>query len=127
MKALIMSMCCLWLAGCVSTHMAKYVGSDIREVIIDSGNPVNVFDLADGKRAFQFYWGGGTMEVPRETTTTGHVSVIGSTAWTSQTSVTTGGYVVERKGCLTTYIAGWDATKNGWIILETRYPKRLVC
>lgn len=115
------------LVGCVSAHMAKYVGGDIREVIIDSGNPVNAFDLADRKRAFQFYWGGGTIQVPQTTSTTGQATVAGNTAWTSATSITTGGYLVESKGCLITYIAEWNETKNGWVVIGTRYPKRAVC
>lgn len=117
----------LLLASCVSTHMAKYVGGDIREVIIDSGNPVNAFDLADGKRAFQFYWGGGAFQMPQTTNTTGQATVIGNAVWTSSTSITTGGYLVESKGCLITYIAAWNNEKNGWIVVDTKYPSRAFC
>lgn len=117
----------LFLTSCVSSHMAKYVGEDIREVIIDSGNPVNAFDMPDGERAFQFYWGGGTYQSPHITSTVGLLTLSGNTAWTTATSITTGGYLVDNKGCLITYIAIWNEAKNGWIVKDTRYPKRTVC
>ena len=53
-----------FMAGCASTHMQQYLGKDIREVVMDSGPPENVLDLGDGRRAFQFYWGGGSFLVP---------------------------------------------------------------
>lgn len=48
----------LSLAACVSQEMAGYVGKDITEVFMTQGRPVDEFDLPDGNRAFQFYWGG---------------------------------------------------------------------
>ena len=36
--------------GCVSTHMKQYLGKDARYVAVDSGPPVNVFDMPDGRR-----------------------------------------------------------------------------
>lgn len=66
------------LSGCASTHMAQYVDKDIREVILDSGPPINVMDMGQGVRAFQFRWGGGTFVVPQLPTATGRAAVIGT-------------------------------------------------
>ena len=113
----------LLLAACVSTHMEQYVGRDIRDVMVDSGEPVNVFDMGDGRRAFQFYWGGGTIAVPQKTTTTG--SVVGNTVYLDSTTYPGG--VVHNPGCLITYFARHDEANNAWIVSEISYPERLVC
>lgn len=115
------------VAGCASTHMKQYIGKDIREVVIDSGPPINAFDMGDGRRVFQFRWGGGTYTVPQTTTVTGSATAIGNSAWYSGTAITTGGGVVSSEGCILTYFASWDESKKAWIVVEYRVPKGLVC
>ena len=115
------------LTGCASTHMQQYVGKDIREVIIDSGPPVNALDLEGGRRAFQFRWGGGSFVVPSQTTTTGQVNVTGNTAWLQSRSITTGGGVVTSEGCIIAYITTFSETRQSWIVESYRIPKQLVC
>jgi len=115
------------MAGCASTHMKQYMGKDIREVIIDNGPPFNAFDMGDGRRAFQFYWGGGTYTVPQTTTITGSTNTIGNSSWYSGTAITTGGGTVTSKGCILTYFAKWDEAKKAWVITEYRVPNQLVC
>ena len=115
------------LAACASSHMKQYVGRDIREVMLDSGPPINAFDMPDGTRAFQFRWGGGTYSVPQTTSTTGSVTAIGHSAWFQSQSITSGGGTVTSEGCVITYFANWNAQSNGWIVVSYRVPKQLVC
>lgn len=114
-------------ASCVSTHMKKYVGRDARYIAVDDGPPVNVFDMPDGRRAFQYRWGGGHYVVPKTTSTQGQVQLVGDAAYYSQQKVESGGFVVESEGCLITYFADWNSAKNGWIVVDISYPKRPVC
>ena len=115
------------VAGCASTHMKQYMGQDIREVVIDSGPPINAFDMGDGQRAFQFLWGGGTVALPQVTTTSGQVNAVGNTAWFSGTAITSGGGTYHSDGCVLTYLTRWDVARKGWIVTSYRYPQRLVC
>jgi hypothetical protein len=117
----------LLAAGCVSTHMKKFIGLDARYIEVESGPPVNVLDLPDGHRAFQYLWGGGTYVVPATTRTEGKGRLVGDAAYYSEERVQTGGFVVDNPGCLITYYSTWDAAKKGWIVTSISYPKRLVC
>jgi hypothetical protein len=113
--------------ACVSTHMKKFVGRDARFIELESGPPVNVMDMPDGTRAFQFYWGGGSYVVPERTTTEGQAARVGSTLYYSEERVTRGGFVVDNPGCLVTYFGTWNDAKQGWIVTAISYPKTLVC
>lgn len=115
------------VSACASTHMKKFIGKDVRYIQIDDGAPVNVFDLPDGRRAFQYLWGGGRYVVPQTTTTQGQVQLVGDKAYYTEQKVESGGFVVDNPGCLITYIAEWSAEKKGWIVVDFSYPKRLVC
>ena len=127
MKVAFIALLSVLLLGCVSTHMKQYLGKDIREVVLDSGPPLNAMDMEGGVRAFQFRWGGGTYRVPTTTTTTGSVSTSGNSAWFNSTSITSGGGVVHSRGCLISYLTEWDDVRETWIVRDIRYPKRLVC
>ena len=113
----------LFLSGCVSTHMKQYIGMDIREVILDSGPPLNAMDMGGGVRAFQFRWGGGS--IPSITTTDGTITSYGNSAWLSSTSITIGGGISE--GCLISYMTTWNSVRQTWVVTDIRYPKRLLC
>lgn len=115
------------LSGCVSTHMKKFIGKDVRYIEIDDGAPVKVFDLPDGRRAFQYLWGGGRYVVPQTTTTSGQVQLVGDKAYYTEQKIESGGFVVDNPGCVITYIAEWNAARKGWIVMDISYPKRLVC
>jgi hypothetical protein len=112
----------LSLAACVSQEMASYMGKDITEVFMTQGHPVDEFDLPDGNRAFQFYWGGGAISFPSTSTTT--VTVVGNQAFANTQGF--GGGVVHSQGCLITYI-GTPNDKKSWTVTAYRYPDRLVC
>jgi hypothetical protein len=127
MRAATIILATLLAAGCASTKMKQYVGKDIREVILDDGPPMHVLDLPDGTRAFQYPFGGGTYTAPTVTTTTGNVSRIGSQAWLSATSISSGGGTVTMPPCTISYIATWDGNMGGWIVRDYRIPKQMFC
>jgi hypothetical protein len=107
--------------------MKKFIGRDARYIQVEDGLPVNVFDLPDGVRAFQYYWGGGRYVVPKTTSTAGEVQLVGNAAYYSERQIETGGAVIDSPGCLITYLTKWDAAKQGWIVTSISYPHRLVC
>jgi hypothetical protein len=103
--------------------MKQFVGKDIREVMVADGPPVHQFDMGDGRRAFQWYIGGGTYVIPQ--TTTGTVTNVGGQAFVNAT--TTGGQVVSSEGCLVTYIAVPGEKNGAWIVKDIAFPDRLFC
>lgn len=86
------------------------------------GKPEAVFDLPDGRRAFQFYWGGGSGVVPGTSLST--IAPAGAGTY-AVTTTSTPAMVYENKGCLVTLIA--RPSGNDFIVEEYRIPKRLVC
>lgn len=112
----------LSLVGCASTAMKRYVGTSISEAYMAYGQPEAVFDLPDGRRAFQFYWGGGAGVVPGTSRST--VAPVGGGAY-AVTTTSTPTMIYESKGCLVTLIA--RPVGNDFIVEEYRIPKRLVC
>jgi hypothetical protein len=119
MRPLILAV--LLLSGCVSTEMNRYVGQDISEVFMAYGRPENVFDLPDGRRAFQYRRGEGEVFVPGYSST--RISAQGNEAWVNTTS--TPSARIESQGCVLTFVAVQNG--NGWRVTETRVPRQLVC
>ncbi len=117
----------LVLSGCDSTMMKKSIGGDIRLVILDHGDPVRIMDMGDGRRAYQFRYGGGTYVLPEKTKVTGSITGVGNSAVYSGKKTKSGGQVVSSPGCLLTYFAKKDEAKNAWIVVGIRVPKQLVC
>lgn len=109
------------LSACVSTEMKGYVGKDVSEVLMAYGQPEQVLDLPDGRRAWQFRWGGGRAVLPGRAQTT--VQSVGNTA--VGTTTATPSMIVDSEGCLITYIG--TRTGNYWTITDIRVPKQLVC
>ena len=106
--------------------MKRFIGKDTRYIDIDDGAPVNAFDLPDGRRAFQYPWGGGTYAVPHTTTTGGRVQLVANTAYHTERKLPEA-YTVENPGCVITYIAEWSGAKNGWFVVAISNPTRAVC
>jgi len=115
------------VTSCASTYMHQYMGQNIKEIIIDNGPPVNVFDYDQKTRVFQWYWGGGQYTTPRSTTSSERSTSFESSTWTTSNSLVSGGDTVSSKGCLLSYLARWDSIQEAWIVVETRKPKALVC
>lgn len=111
----------LALSGCASTAMNRHVGKSISEAYFAYGKPENIFDLPDGRRAFQFRWGGGNMIVPGQSNTTIMPSGFGYNV----TTTTVPAAYIESKGCLVSLIAAPNG--NDFVVQEYRIPKTLVC
>ena len=109
------------LGGCVSTEMKRYVGKPIEDALISYGKPENVFEFPDGRRAYQFRWGGGTIVTPARgqavASSFGNMTVVQTTS--------TPAMVLDSPCCLITYITRNNGT--GYVIEDYRYPKKLVC
>lgn len=112
------------LAGCASTQMRQYVGKDIREVMLDAGQPWDAMDMGDGVRAFVYPFGGGTYTFPAVSTTTGTISRSG---WLDATTITRPGGTVSMPPCRMTYLTRWNPATQGWVVHDYRIPKELVC
>lgn len=111
------------LSGCLASSEAKnQIGKSLTQLMIEKGRPVNTFDMPDGRRAVQYYWGGGTVVLP--TTSHSTVNVVGNTAYI-RTHTNPGG-TYHSKGCLMTYIARANGNSE-WIVEEGHWPKRLFC
>lgn len=112
----------LALAACASTAMNKYVGGSVSEAYMSYGQPEAVFDLPDGRRAFQFYWGGAKGVAPANVQTNIQPTGLGGY---QVTTTGTPAMAYETKGCLVTLIA--RPVSNDFIVEEYRVPQRLVC
>jgi hypothetical protein len=111
----------LLLTGCASQFAKQYVGQDVVALELDNGKPANVVEMPDGRRAYQYHWGGGTFVAPQYSS--GTVNVIGNTAFiNTQTSPAA---VVSSPGCLISFIA--ERRGAQWIVVEARWPERLAC
>ena len=113
------------LAGCVTASqvLQGYMGRPIQDAVVDYGPPANVFDMGDGRRAFQWSM---TRSYQMPTTTQTNVNVYappgGAFINGTATSRTTGGQVVEST-CLYTAFASWDASRNAWIVVGFQKPR----
>ena len=110
---------CIILASCASQIMQGYVGKDINEAILDYGQPANIIDLGDGKRAFQWAMGNTTI-TPGMTFNNGQVNALGNTANVSITSYTTP-TVINNDTCLYVLIA--EQRNNHWMVTNYRKPR----
>jgi hypothetical protein len=112
---------CATVSACAS-HFAKgYIGKTAVDLELENGKPANIVELPDGRRSYQYYWGGGTFVTPQ--TTTGSVNVIGNTALVH--AQTTPAAVISSPGCIINFIA--EQQGDRWVVTEARWPNRLVC
>lgn len=101
--------------------MKKLVGLPVQEAAIEYGQPVNVMDMPDGRRVFQFQ-SQRTAYMPATANTQG--SVWGNT-WNSTTQVY-GGHPVNIE-CTYTFYTAWDDSQGAWMVVDYKVPKRLIC
>lgn len=111
----------LVLSACASTEMRGFVGKPVEETAFAYGRPANVIDLPDGRRGYQYRWGGGAVVAPGHAVTT--ASTVGGV--TTATTTATPTAVFESRGCLITFIARDHG--HGYVVEEYRVPKQLVC
>jgi hypothetical protein len=106
--------------------MKRYVGQDIREVILTSGQPISAIDMGGGVRAFQFMIGGATKTAVVSSMHT-QISPSSASQWLSNTEISSSGSTISSSGCVVSYLTEWDERRSGWIVTGYRYPAQLVC
>lgn len=105
------------LGGCVADTMRGYIGQDVRQVELAYGPPVNVIDLGNGARAYQW---------ARISTSSTPVSAVTTTTKEkggrrmSQTELVGGETAVTR--CLYVFMTAWSPQRNGWLVTGIRPP-----
>ena len=92
----------LMLGACASQFANSYIGKDSVVLELENGKPVNIVELPDGMRSFQYYWGGESVVIPG----TG-VAGLGS------------------PGCLINFIA--ERRGDRWFVVKTQWIDRIVC
>lgn len=118
------------LAGCATTTMENYMGRTVQEVAVTYGPPTNVFDMPDGRRAFQ--WQIDTsFNAPARSTTYGTAQVYappGSSYGTvnAQSTTVTTPATTSTISCLYTMYGKWDEERQAWILVGFEKP-RFIC
>ncbi|MCV2881991.1 hypothetical protein [Actibacterium sp. XHP0104] len=87
-----------FVSGCASQIMESYVGKDITEVIVKYGPPMNMLEMPDGRKAFQWRV---DSNVVLPSTTTYNATTYGNV--TTGYATTTGGYVGSSRCVYTLY------------------------
>ncbi len=106
------------LMGCAAPVLDKYMGRSIVDPMLDFGQPAEVFDLPDGRRAYQW-------EVDKQASRPSPRPVIGvgigvgRGGWGNVTTIGTS-YETYTKTCRYTLIATRRGT--GWIVTDQRNP-----
>ena len=106
-----------FLAGCVSASqiMGEFVGQDVTKAIVKYGPPANVFDLPDGRRAFQ--WRISSSIIMPQTT---NYSATGYGNTVFGTATTTGGYLGDQVCFYTLY--GQKNKNRSWTVVGFEQP-----
>lgn len=107
--------------GCVSGQMKKLVGLPIQEAAIEYGAPINVVDMPDGRRVFQFA-SSRTVHTPVQAQTQG--SGFGN-SYQANTTVYGGNPV--QINCTYTFYTTWNESASTWMVTDFKAPDRLIC
>lgn len=119
----------LLLSGCATTIMDGFVGKPLQQVMVRYGPPANVFDMPDGRRAFQWNISSNYV-VPGSSqsyTTANVYAPPGAFATVNATTygTSTPGYVGQMD-CLYTMYGQYDAVTKAWVLVGYEKP-RLMC
>jgi hypothetical protein len=107
------------LAGCAPPVLDKYMGRSIVDPMLDFGKPDEVFDLADGRRAFQWeVERQGTRPSPRPVIGVG--IGVGGGGWGNVTTVGTS-YESYTISCRYTLIG--TPRGSDWVVTGQRQPE----
>lgn len=112
----------LVLAACAS-EMERYVGRSISEVMLDYGPPDDVFELSDGRRAYQWEVkkeGFRPAPGPRIGVGIGVGSGWRGGMWGGQVTTLNTAYVPYSKTCRYTLIS--DKRGSQWFVSDFRRP-----
>lgn len=125
MKRLATAAAALVLSGCATGIMEGYIGQPVQAGIARYGPPEYVFDMPDGRRAFQWRMESSTV---MPTQTYGQVNIYappGSYAQANYHQTTTGGQTVTQV-CRYTMYARHDAASGAWVFESFEKPS-LMC
>lgn len=100
-----------------SQTMQSYVGISVEQVMLKEGPPINVFDMPDGRRVFQWTDTKSYTSSPL-TNTTGYVDGSGTIR---TTAITTGGRTHEWD-CLYSLYAVQSGNSENWVITGFEDP-----
>jgi hypothetical protein len=99
--------------------MQGYVGRSLSEPMLDHGSPTEVFELSDGRRAYQWeITKEGFRPAPRPTIGIG--VGIGTGGWGGGVTTVNQSYVPYSKTCRYTLIT--DKRGNDWVVSSLRKP-----
>jgi hypothetical protein len=120
----------LLLSGCATQIMQGFVGQPVQNAMLKYGPPMNVMDMPDGTRAFQWEIKSSVV-MPGTSTAYGTANIYAppgsSFATVSGNSTTTymPGQVINSR-CLYTMYGQWQAARNAWIFTGYEKPP-LIC
>lgn len=135
MKRILGIISCLVLVGCTSTEdrLLAYVGQPVQMAAINNGPPTHYYDLAKGKRAFQ--WEKVIVrQLPGSSTTSSYGSATGQATKSGNTvfgnaygqSSSTTTYTPAQQinsTCRYTLYADWDDPRQTWIVSGIEKPR----
>lgn len=91
----------LLLVGCTSQIMAGYIGKSIKEPMLDYGPPINIIELDDNRRAYQWnIVSSGAIPITTPSSTTAY----GPTGYTTVNTTNTT-YIPYSDSCIYTLTA----------------------
>lgn len=127
--ALAVGLAALGLASCASSIMEGFVGQPLQAGIARYGAPELVFDMPDGRRAFQWRMESQTV-MPTTTYGNANTNIYAppgafASAQTNFSQTTYGGDVVQQV-CRYTMYARWNEAGNAWIFESFEKPS-LMC
>lgn len=118
----------LALSGCATSTMEGFIGQPVQIGVARYGPPDMVFDMPDGRRAFQWRIDSTTM-MPVTTTGTSTTNLFAppgayASARTNYSQTTSGGQTISQT-CRYTMYARWNEAGNAWIFESFEKPSLL--
>ncbi len=109
----------LLLVGCanIGINQKNYIGQDIRNVILDYGEPIHTYNMRDGIKAYQWEII-SQFKTPVTANTTGFHSKEGII---NKNTIYSGGGRHTRK-CFYTFFTRRNKTQKTWIVTSFRKP-----
>ena len=110
----LLGLCLVILAGCATTRLESFIGEDVRRAVVVNGQPSNVMDMGDGRRAFQWSLD-KSYTAPTTANSYGNISTYGNAAYYTNSTVVTGGQTTNWT-CVYTLYTRWNEGRQGWIV-----------
>lgn len=123
--AFLVGLAALALSGCATSVMEGFIGQPVQAAVARYGPPEVVFDMPDGRRAFQWRMESQSV-MPTHTYGTATTNLYAppgafASARTNYNQTTTGGQVVNQV-CRYTMYSRWDAAANAWVFESFEKP-----